>query len=477
MKKFNPDKELRRIENNNRNRIVFAIFVLLLIITIGSTYALYQVRHTNKLVFNTVSEFVKKDIVVSVLIDDESKPEFPTKEDGYLYSGYECENDGVITFDDDNWKFTLENNKPDKCVIKFTSKPFNSYVCKDLSMSECLLLEDQHTNKELAFDDPDGNARYIGATPSNYIWFNCDDYTHPTEETCERWRIIGSFKNIEKVNEDGESITQQNLAKIVKNESIGKFVIDNKDITTGASDNNGVSDWSKTELMYLLNPNNENHKLNDTFANNSLYWNSGQGLCSSGQNNATMECDFSQNGLKNNEITQKLIENVKWHLGGAKGYSVINPDTSRAISPEGFANEIYTDERGSNVYKNNSTEWKGKVALIYASDFLYATGGGSNYDRQACLAERGFFWNKTEYNTDCFNTSWIHTSLSERHWTLTHTINNVEFILIGGNSGAIEDYSVLETSSDVRPSLYLTHDTKVTGGDGTYDNPYTINVN
>ena len=44
MKRFNPEKELRRIENKNRNKIIFGIFVLLLIITIGSTYALYQVK-------------------------------------------------------------------------------------------------------------------------------------------------------------------------------------------------------------------------------------------------------------------------------------------------------------------------------------------------------------------------------------------------------------------------------------------------
>lgn len=69
--------------------------------------------------------------------------------------------------------------------------------------------------------DVDGNIRYYGASPNNYVYFNCS--TYPTTN-CELWRIIGTF---------GDKI------KIVRNESIGKYSWDNKDKTTGAETNYG----------------------------------------------------------------------------------------------------------------------------------------------------------------------------------------------------------------------------------------------
>ena len=59
MKGFNPEKELKKIRKGNKNKVLYSIITLLLIVAVGSTYALYQVRHTNKLVFNTVGEFKK----------------------------------------------------------------------------------------------------------------------------------------------------------------------------------------------------------------------------------------------------------------------------------------------------------------------------------------------------------------------------------------------------------------------------------
>ncbi len=95
------------------------------------------------------------------------------------------------------------------------------------------------------------NLRYTGSNPNNYIYFNCSDYSNPTASTCERWRIIGVFKNV--TIEDGN---KTDLVKIVKNESIGTYSWDNKDTSSGAHSDNGDNDWSNAELMYLLNKEN-----------------------------------------------------------------------------------------------------------------------------------------------------------------------------------------------------------------------------
>ncbi len=122
MKKFNPEKELSKIRNGNKKKVIISICVLLVVGVLGYSFALYQVRHTNKLVFNTVGEFKKRDIYLSVLVDGEYQNDFPTKEEGMLYGGYECDGDAKINFDTEHWQVALYASHPDKCTIKFGHK-------------------------------------------------------------------------------------------------------------------------------------------------------------------------------------------------------------------------------------------------------------------------------------------------------------------------------------------------------------------
>ena len=124
-----------------------------------------------------------------------------------------------------------------------------------------------------------GNIRYYGANPNNYIYFNCSDYSNQTSSTCETWRIIGVF--------DGK-------LKLIRGSQIGKYSWDNKNTSTGAENDAGKNDWTTARLMKLLNPSNY-YKVdsNDNNLGQSLYYNSASGKCYSGQNNATVDCDFT----------------------------------------------------------------------------------------------------------------------------------------------------------------------------------------
>ena len=73
--------------------------------------------------------------------------------------------------------------------------------------------------------------RYIGNNPNNYVIFND-----------EVWRIIGVFP---VVNAKGET---ENRIKIVRNDYIGSYSWDNKNISTGAEDNFGKNDGQMQEL-------------------------------------------------------------------------------------------------------------------------------------------------------------------------------------------------------------------------------------
>ena len=117
------------------------------------------------------------------------------------------------------------------------------------------------SNPELVVDDFD-NIRYIGADPANYIYFNCDDYNNPSDSTCEKWRIIGSFKDIE----DSEGNVAERV-KIMRDKSIGNM----------PWNSNNSTNWATASLNTYLNGEYYNSLKNDTTKNiiDSVVWNLG----------------------------------------------------------------------------------------------------------------------------------------------------------------------------------------------------------
>ena len=90
---------------------------------------------------------------------------------------------------------------------------------------------------------------------------------------------------------------------------------------------------------------------------------------------------------------KEMIAEVTWYLGAP------NFDGVSITSNSDFnAEMIYTNERrdviavlnpGGNLSNDNydrQTTWTGKVALIYASDYVYSTSGDDNMSREECLA-------------------------------------------------------------------------------------------
>ena len=117
-----------------------------------------------------------------------------------------------------------------------------------------------------------GNIRYYGASPNNYVYFNCEIYP---DTNCEIWRIIGVF--------DGK-------LKIIRNSTIGEL----------AWDSNGIAAWSTSTLQKILNEN---------------YYNGN-------------ELNFK---IKN-ETTRNMITSVKWNIGTY--YSSRNIFSNAAYSSE-----------------------------------------------------------------------------------------------------------------------------------------------
>ena len=288
-----------------------------------------------------------------------------------------------------------------------------------------------------------GNIRYYGANPNNYIYFNCSDYSNQTSSTCETWRIIGVF--------DGK-------LKLIRGSQIGKYSWDNKNTSTGAESDTGKNDWTTARLMKLLNPSNY-YKVdsNDNNLGQSLYYNSASGKCYSGQNNATVDCDFTSTGIKNAE-TRNMIAETTYNLGGWNSNSV-------------YSNQIYEYERGTTVYSGRPTTWKGKIALAYPSDYGYAADLNQckdktlyDYDNRTCTSNN---WMKAIITNNGSNTGWLLTPYSG--------YSSIAWYVISGGD-VHNDYFAYFAYGAV-PVLSLSSELGIeSGGDGSSSKPYKLSA-
>ena len=324
---------------------------------------------------------------------------------------------------------------------------------------------------ELSNDDPDNNVRYIGADPSNYVYFNCSDYNNPTADTCELWRIIGVFNNVTKG--DG---SKENLVKIIRADSLGDYYWDYKENGVGTSTGDkGSNDWSDSQLMMMLNPTNY---LKSGYTNSSdiiylgsqqlyskmgSYYNGTKGCkpvaIASGASFSCTEVDFTSTGLKN-DTTRNAIEEVVWNLGGADGYT----------STES-ASMFYTAERGTTVYTGRPTTWTGKIGLMYSSDYGYATSGGTTEDRAACLAKRFLNWGSSDFDYCIGNDYLLGTDLYQ--WTLAPALYRANGVFVV--TGSVTDYDTFN-SFTVHPALFLKSSILVDKGTGTSNDPYQLKI-
>ena len=140
-----------------------------------------------------------------------------TPDSGYVIDTINCDGGN---YNEDTNTLTLSNVTSNKsCFISFKSKGVlaSNYI-------ESLLTSNPTTMNN---DDPDGNVRYMGADPNNYVSFNN-----------ELWRIIGVFDVKSSVN--GQ--TEKRL-KIIRDESLGNMTWDS----------GNVNDWTQASLQEYLN--------------------------------------------------------------------------------------------------------------------------------------------------------------------------------------------------------------------------------
>ncbi len=356
-------------------------------------------------------------------------------------------------------------------------------------------------------EDHEGELRYAGKNPNNYISFNG-----------ELWRIIGVMPDMEYCtgtygSEDECATTSKgSLVKIVRNDSLGSFIYDKKSSTVGTSlSSSGSGDWSDSQLMLMLNGSNylktsydkygtqlhtnytvTNNVVADgnghNFYNDTYSYLDGNGTTVYKPSTATTSSYTATAGTVPKKISLSALSKIvtaKWDLYGVNSWSTDaegNPQAfynkERNIGGTGF---LYT---ASNMLENRAAYWYGKVGLIYPSDYGYATSGGSTYSRTTCLgtAMTSSGWGSGAYKSDCVGNDYLwYTGITSNppgssgggYRTLTSSsINNV--VLAVDSSGGLSNLTV-SSSDSIRPVVYLKADTLISGNHaGSWNDPYTI---
>jgi len=266
--------------------------------------------------------------------------------------------------------------------------------------------------------------RYQGNNPNNYVSFNN-----------QLWRIIGYVPvclEVSPITEDttinGTSFKQgeaqctkwENRVKIIKADPIGAYVYNES--RYGAA-NNIV--WIGSSIQELLNSCYLGKK--DVCSKYCYAHSTTQGVC-----------NYSQNGINENDSYGNMIEGVYYNMGMSNGYS-----SSSVV----YANEV----------KKQVSE-KSMTGLMYASDFGYAISGYTG--------NLGY----SSANSQMVN-NWLFGQSYE--WTMTafSSSNPVVVINTGGLTGsnAYNGYAV-------RPVLYLQSNVNKLSGDGSIASPYTLGM-
>ena len=443
---------------------------------VSTNYTIYFSELSNKFVDKT-------DLVYTLTSSDGGKnvvqTQVPDSNDA-MVSNYAIEAGKTHTYTLTITFLEKNDNQDDNQNVSFSTKvsinETKEYVTVFAEQIAGLAKTDT-TN--FATDDPDNNIRYTGANPNNYVYFNCSDYSNQSDSTCEKWRIIGVFKNVTK--SDG---TKEDLVKIVKDERLGNENLswDYKKNGVGTATNDyGSNDWTDSQLMMMLNPTDylksgytiDNNIVKDSkgqaiYKNMGSYYNGTSGCkpatIASGADFTCTSIDFTSTGLKN-DLTRNAIESVVWNLGGTADYY---------DSSNGLASHWYGYERGTTVYSGHATTWTGKAGLMYPSDYGYATSGGSTTDRVACLATEMYNWDGSGVS-DCKNNDYLYKS-GYAQWTLAPNSSFSSFVFLVDGAGRVSSTNAYLTFV-VLPVAFLKSNISITDmGNGTSESPYQLRV-
>ena len=123
------------------------------------------------------------------------------------------------------------------------------------------------------------------------------------------------------------------------------------------------------------------------------------------------------------------------------------------------ASEYYDKERSGSRLEGNPASTKQYIGLMYPSDYGYAAG-------ETCM-----FTELYDFHISCADNNYLYNGVEE--WLQIPFSSSYEYAVCITENGSINGRNIMNDRA-FRPVLYLTTATKITGGTGTQNDPYTI---
>ena len=286
----------------------------------------------------------------------------------------------------------------------------------------------------------DVNLRYTGANPNNYVEFG---------NTGELWRIVGVFNVKDSTGKIERKI------KLVRNGALGGYSWD----TTG-NNNYGFNDWTEADLMKELN----GDYLNTTLTSNRTNW------YNSYWDSSTSKPVLRQTGVFDytkviKSTYQNMISESVWNIGG-NDYTGSAPYTLNLLTQ-------YNRERDKITYQNSRpTTWTGKIGLIYASDYGYASTLAECHENLVAGVKYDTSNNSWDYsNGKCKTDNWL--AKTGWYWTLSPYSGDSSRVFDMRGDGAV-DRDGAYLSRGVFPAVFLKSDILIASGNGEKNSPYRL---
>lgn len=413
-----------------KKKIIYLSIILVLVISLISLSCIYKSKDNKyKKEYNTISKGM------AIMIKEEGATDYVQSNSKDIPKGNyvlneektHCENNGKVTnYNSATGKISFNFIGSDRCYLYF-----------DYDSRLNLLGVKIPVNTNFDSSGTSGTQykirnkygyRFIGTDPDNYI---CLD--NKTSGTCSDsallFRIVGVFNDDYSLDGTNSSGNTTMVKLIDTNHYNG---------TTGLKYCSSTNNWQTSPMRETLNSTYLNSLLNNSSANKKI---------------------------------SSYILNAKWYLGGLKSTSLSGAWYQNERAPYSTSN-IYN-------YGNdnaNPTEIYDKIALIYASDYLYATTGMYTVAKVECEVYSSSEWNSN--NSTCKEEDWIFL-------TAEFGTGDTEYLLNpapeGYTTASIQKTGAVYNSTrfctiafPLRPSFYITNSAKIVGGTGTSTDPYHI---
>ena len=253
---------------------------------------------------------------------------------------------------------------------------------------------------------------YRGANPNNYVTFNG-----------EQWRIIS-------VN------TADNTIKIMRNAVLSDRLYDNTRTTGGYCNYSHCNIWGSRSTLYDTNL--------------------------SPITKLAREVNGTKYALPSQEADLNEYLNGEYYNGlNATAKNMVKQD---AIYKVGVLKYQSGQTISTDVSQVKAAKWKGKVALIDATEYVRASTNSS------CTS----VYQGCQSSAPCKNSNWMFNS--DVWWTLSpysYSYSYDVWYVDGG--GAFSFYDAYDPYG-VRPVLTLNSNIQITGGAGTSSDPYTLSL-